>query len=314
MATTAIDRKLLGNLAALVSRDHDAIGSDLFILLGLSVGLGDRITTMRRYLKSTNTPDVEMTALRYHILVLVREGIAMVETRIAPFTDVGQFGLALQIMTVKLRASFYHMLCLYHNKPPIVTRSVRKAKRGQAETAAITHTTQHRPVTLPHHPIPLNSDDPSSSPPEITVTSSDGTSASLNTNPWAPATLPPQPYAHNLPPFPTGNAATFIIPLRDNIPTTLSLFETTLDLATQLPGSAPLRLSVMVDFCSFLRLCLKDEPRAKKLASEAVRAVYEAGEGMEDHEFDDAAALVALLGAFVGDRAGGGAEEGEKGE
>lgn len=312
MATTAIGRKLLGNLAELVSRDHGTMGSDLFVLLGLSVSLADRVATMQRYIKSSDITDTEVTALRYHILLLIREGLAIVEARVAPFTDAGQFGLALQIMTLKLRASFYNILCLHHNEPPIVTSSSRKTKHPAPEAETAIHPSQRHPSTPPPRaPDSPNIKDSSTSPPEVTVTSSDDTAASLITNPWSPARPIPQPYAKNLPPFPTtSNPATFIMPLRDNIPTTLSLFETALELAEKLPGSAPLRLSVVVDFCSFLQRCMNDGKRARKLASEAVKAVYQAHEGMEDSEFEDAAALVGLLGVVI-EKVDGDAAEGQ---
>lgn len=67
------------------------------------------------------------------------------------------------------------------------------------------------------------------------------------------------------------------------------------DLAAQLlPGSHPVRLSVEVEYVAYIYDCLHEAEQSRRRAKAAIRAVYEAQEGMDDESFVDASELVSM--------------------
>ena len=64
--------------------------------------------------------------------------------------------------------------------------------------------------------------------------------------------------------------------------------------AELLPGSHPIRLSVEVEYVAYIYDCLHEADQSRRRAKAAVRAVYEAQEGMDDESFVDASELVSM--------------------
>ncbi|KAG8626014.1 hypothetical protein KVT40_006415 [Elsinoe batatas] len=197
-------------------------------------------------------------------------------------------------MAAKLRASFYHVFCLFHNHPPISQLTPPKTSPNGK-----TDTTTNRPSTdtrarqaVLRETIPSMTSD-----------------ASYVTNPYAftgPAQTSPPPYPP--PPVPTiqslvpgtplrppglgmtspvqrspPSSADFLMPPLNFVPAASAYFSQATVLARRLlPGSDPLRLSVAFESCAFSWECGKDFALAKEKAKATIRDVYSAPEGMED--------------------------------
>jgi len=292
MSLYDIEQKILGGLAEEWKRSQPVFSSDLYKILGITTMLHGRVTTLRTYAKSSTVTQNEVRALLDHVLLLVNRGLALVESRIMPFTDQGQRGRMLQVMTAKLRASFYHTLSLHHNGR--LPSPAPLSNRAKPET--------HTPSATPR--LLAIAQQLKSSPPENTTSS--GTS--FLTNPWAqPAdankgNVPPEdrPYSWGLTPLPPiGNVDKFIMSKQDHIPRTSILFQSASTLAKRLPGSATLRLAVILEQSIFLAECVGDEVAAEALARQGVNDCYAAEEGIEDLNFDDAVVLVTALRKYA---------------
>ncbi len=111
-----------------------------------------------------------------------------------------------------------------------------------------------------------------------------------------PSSLPPGLAPISIP----KPAASFLLPATDYIPSASSCFVTAAALADELlSGSHPLRLSVKVEYSAYLYDCLHDGEASRKLAQQSIRDVYNAQEGMDDDQFEDAAELVGILGKMM---------------
>lgn len=108
---------------------------------------------------------------------------------------------------------------------------------------------------------------------------------------------PPGLTATSLPKAPS---ASFLLPATDYIPTASSCFATAATVAAQLlPGSHPIRLSVMLEYAAYTYDCLHDAEGCRRIAKQTIAGVYNAQEGMDDESFEDAAELVGVLGKMM---------------
>ncbi len=119
MATSEVDQKTLGNLAQRVAGVDPLLSRSLYQLLGLSVLLSRKLYRARRLRKLDPTRDTKSLALYHHILWLAREGLSILETSVLPHAQVAVCGADGVVLTGKLRASFLHVFCLFHNTPPV---------------------------------------------------------------------------------------------------------------------------------------------------------------------------------------------------
>ncbi|KAK4993964.1 hypothetical protein LTR50_000180 [Elasticomyces elasticus] len=324
MANSDIDQKILGSLAKFVAESNALLSSFLYQVLGLSVILSRKLFRARKLRKLDLSRETKSLSLYHHILWLAREGLSITEVYILPRTQDGQYGAECCVMAAKLRASFYHVFCLFYNYPPVSQLSVSsfasstptiapltpRANNGQTRQRSPSQEVKEQEGQARSRKAALRDAIPS-------ITSE----ASYITNPYAaggPIQSPPP--AHPPPPLPTDMpqsrqtpnrppglapvtspaSANFLLPPLNFVPPTIQHFQTAANLATtMLPGSDPLRLSVALEHAAFLWDCAKDYERSRRLARRAIKDVYEAPEGMDDVEFKEAAALVQLLGAMV---------------
>ena len=303
MATSDVDQKTLSKLASRFINVHPLLSSSLYQILGLSTTLARKLFRARKLRKLDPSRDTKSLSLYHHIIWLSREGLTILEVGVLPYTQENQHGSACLVLATKLRASFFHIFCLFHNDPPVsqftiphgATRngdpplSPRQAN-GQNRRGSTSATTTQNNLAKPgarfRDPIPSITSD-----------------ASYITNPYAASgngtagTSPPSIHPSRNSPRSTSRPFDFLLPSLNFVPRTAAYFSTASDFAAQLlPGSHPLRLSVALEHSAFLWDCAHEHESARSLASWAIRDVYCAQEGMDDSEFEDAAELVAVLG------------------
>lgn len=264
MASSEVDQKYLGLLAAGTSHDNPFLSSMLYKILGLSVILSKKLVRARKLRRLDRTRETKSLQLYYHIIWLSREGLVILEQYILPMV---QDYIELKILSYKLRASFYHIFVLFHNQPEIHKPGVSSFPDGQ--NGHTTPATDRNRGSISTTPPPMEGG-PVGGPPGLAKPQ------------------PPKP------------AASFLLPAIDYIPTASACFAYAADLADNLlPGSHPLRLSVKLEYAAYLYDCLHDADACRKLAKQAIADVYNAQEGMDDESFEDAAELVGILGRMI---------------
>jgi hypothetical protein len=308
MATLDFDQKFLGRVASQTADNHPLLSASLYQILGLSVLLARRLVRARKLRKLDTSRDTPSLALYQHILWLSREGLSILELCVLPYAQDNQHGPECRVLSVKLRASFYHIFCLFHNQPPV--------------TATNMPTTDPRTLGVP--PFPLSErngngqrpSDPSSLSPSSKRAGKQPmlrepidsmvSETSFVTNPYATGgpVGTPSPGLPNAPPgfhhVPIPQPSSFILPPLNFVPLAGGYFTTASGYATQyLPGSHPLRLSVALEHSAFLWDCMHDHEESRRIARRAIKDVYRAQEAMDDTEFEDAAELVGILGRMM---------------
>ncbi|KAL4791771.1 14-3-3 domain-containing protein [Aspergillus venezuelensis] len=328
MASSEVDQKALGNFAAVTSLEHPSLSAMLYKILGLSVMLSNKLLRARRLRRLDPTRETKSLQLYYHIIWLSREGLLILEEFVLPLVDSGGF-IGLKILAFKLRASFYHIFVLFHNRPAVhspgiasLSSSATVENEGVEGGISSEEKNQHQHQHQHQHQSP----DPSLNPhpnsrlsfrahPEIlSVFPTPPGAAISKTSPKShsqthlkPPTAPPgltpvqqpTPYPNRL------SSSSFLLPALDYTPTATACFNHASLLADRfLPGSHPLRLSIKLEYAAYLHDCLQDPSASRKLAKQAIADVYNAQEGMDDESFEDAAEIVGLLGKMVkrGDR------------
>ncbi|KAF2686569.1 14-3-3 protein, partial [Lentithecium fluviatile CBS 122367] len=309
MASLDFDQKFLGRIAKQTSDSNPLLSSSLYQILGLSVLLSRRLIRARKLRKLDTSRDTPSLGLYQHILWLSREGLSILELCVLPYAQDNQHGPECRVLSVKLRASFYHIFCLFHNQPPVTA----------------TNMTTNDPRMMGAPPLPLTertgngqqraADSSNLSPsskragkqpilrePIDSIVSE----TSFVTNPYAaggpvgtPSPAPPgaPPGLH---PIPIPQPSSFILPPLNFVPLAGGYFTTATAYATSfLPGSHPLRLSVALEHSAFLWDCLHDHEGSRRIARRAIKDVYRAQEAMDDSEFEDAAELVGILGRMM---------------
>jgi hypothetical protein len=95
-------------------------------------------------------------------------------------------------------------------------------------------------------------------------------------------------------------ANTSILDEPNKVPAARSYFKHVQHLAdTLLAPTHALRLSVSLEHSAFIWECAKDQEQARRIAKSAIKEVYASPEGLDDEQFNDAAALVQALGGLV---------------
>lgn len=325
MAASDIDQKILGRLCKQAAASNPLLSSCLYQTLGLSVLLSRKLFRARKLRKLDTSRDTKSVQLYHHIIWLSREGLSITEVYILPYCQDGEQGPECRVMAAKLRASFYHVFCLFHNHPPVGQLSpVTSASKTGAGTP-LTPRAGNGQTRQPSAQQTRSRDNKSAFRDPIPSYTSD---ASYITNPFAmggPAQTPPPSYP--VPPLPsiatpprhrtptrlppglniprTGppsppSSASYLLPPLNFVPAARTYLANAASLATKLlPGSDPLRLSVQLEYAAFLWDCAREEETARQVAKTAIRDVYAAPEGMDDAEFEDAAGLVRALGGIA---------------
>lgn len=309
MASLDFDQKFLGKIAKQTQDSNPLLSSSLYQILGLSVLLARRLIRARKLRKLDTSRDTPSLGLYQHILWLSREGLSILELYVLPYAQDNQHGPECRVLSVKLRASFYHIFCLFHNQPPITatnmtsndprTLAVPTASHGERSGIG-----QHW-GSDPSNPSPSSKragKQPMLREPIDSIVSE----TSFVTNPYAAGgpVGTPSPGPLNAPPglnpIPIPQPSSFILPPLNFVPLAGGYFTTAAAYATAfLPGSHPLRLSVALEHSAFLWDCLHDHEGSRRTARRAIKDVYRAQEAMDDSEFEDAAELVGILGRMM---------------
>jgi hypothetical protein len=276
MASSEVDMKFLAQFAADIQTDHSFLAKNLFQILGNLTMLSDKVIRARKLRRLDVTRDTKSVDLYCRIIWYAREGLRLLEEYILPM--VANFGV-LKVLSYKLRASYYHLYVLFHNNPSVLIRA------GQGQV--------HTPPGL-------------KSPRAAKVDKGKAPDRGSPSDPFRPSSVQP---THPLEGGPVGGAtiqpppkftANFLVPAQDYRPIALQYFQEASTLAEKLLwGSHPIRLSVKVEFCAFLYDCLHEKDSSRQLAKVTIAEVYNAGEGMDDDMFEDAAELVGILGRMM---------------
>ncbi|KAF1915079.1 hypothetical protein BDU57DRAFT_407763, partial [Ampelomyces quisqualis] len=309
MASLDFDQKILGRIAKQTADSNPFLSGALYQILGLSVLLARRLIRARKLRKLDTSRDTPSLAAYQHILWMSREGLSILELYVLPYAQDDQHGPECRVLSVKLRASFYHVFCLFHNQPPVTTTNMMS--------------TDPRAPGAP--PLPLSPkggnggrrpDPPGLSPPSKRAgkqptlrepIDSIVSETSFVTNPYAaggpvgtPSPAPPINAPPGLSPVPIPQPSSFILPPLNFVPLASGYFATATSYATQfLHGSHPLRLSVALEHSAFLWDCVHDHDGSRRVARRAIKDVYRAKEDLDDTEFEDAAELVGILGRMM---------------
>ncbi|KAG0155252.1 hypothetical protein PDIDSM_826 [Penicillium digitatum] len=239
---------------------------------GVSVMLSKRLLRARKLRRLDTTRETRSLQLYHHIIWLSREGLLLLEGYILPKVD--RF-VELKVLAYKLRASFYHIFVLFHNRPIFIpetdvpTRLKHDSIYDADALAALGISDTYKSKMNMASP-------PLSRPPGLPV--------------MQPVQLPQLPQ-----PIPS-----FLLPPLDYTATATACFNHAASLSDKLlPGSHPLRLSVKLEYAAYLYDCLQDPIACFHLAKQTIADVYNSQEGMDDESFKDAAEIVSVLGKMV---------------
>lgn len=319
MAVSQIEEKILGRLAKDSAPSNPLLSASLYQLLGLSILLSRKLYRARKLRRLDITRDTRSLQLYHQIIWLAREGLSITEVYILPYCQDGEEGPECRVMAAKLRASLYHVFCLFHNHPPV---SQLGARANEPKS----------PLSNPRSPKDRDPHSRQSPNKSTNKTGREGSrrrrrssrsalrdpipsmtsDASYVTNPYAagPSRSPPPADARRIPSRPPGlhpvsvapaqAAASFLLPPLNFVPMAGEHFDATQQLASQLlPASHALRLSVALEHAAFVWDCGREHDRARRLARRAITDVYASPDGLDDDEFADASALVQALGGIV---------------
>lgn len=309
MASLDFDQKFLGRIAKETAATNALLSSSLYQILGLSVLLSRRLLKARKLRKLDTSRDTPSLAAYQHILWLSREGLSILELYVLPYAQDNEYGPECRVLSVKLRASFYHIFCLFHNQPPVTVTNMTTTdprtgmpplplseREGNDQSRQAGAGTDQSPASKRAGKQPTLRD------PVDSITSE----TSFLTNPYAAGgpVGTPSPGPLNAPPglnpIPIPQPSSFLLPPLNFIPLAGGYFTTASAYATTfLPGSHPLRLSVALEHSAFLWDCVHDHEGSRRLARRAIKDVYRAKEAMDDSEFEDAAELVRILGRMM---------------
>lgn len=210
----------------------------------------------------------------------------MIEQYILPMVD---NGIELKVLAFKIRASFYHIFVLFHNDPPVNNR-INRVRSGSGGVHSL-------------YPDPLTPHTRSSSSKDSRLTGRQRSPAVSVGGPvgGSKTRIPPGlPIPGGLTQHRNDSSLPLFLPLEDYTPRATKAFAAASSLAESLlPGSHPVRLSVKVEYVAYLYDCLGEREQSRRTARLAIRAVYEAKEGMDDESFEDASEMVGMLGRMM---------------
>jgi len=311
MASSDVDQKYLGRIARATAPIDALVSQSLFQILGISTLLARRVYRARRLRKLDPTRDTRSLQLYHHIIWLSREGLSLLEVCVLPHAYDSRLGPEFQVLSAKLRGSFYHIFCLFANNPPITQASIPAAPaatsptplsprqgNGQRRTRSGSGASQTERTPKRNS----RGRDPTLRDPIASITSE----ASFLTNPYAgvPPGTTPSP-GMGLPPGLTRievpHPSAFLIPPMNFVPTARSHFQNASAIAAAvLPGAHPLRLSVAIEHAAFLWDCVHDHEGSRQLARRAIRELRDGeDQGITDEMFEDAAEMVGVLARIM---------------
>ncbi|KAH6684580.1 14-3-3 domain-containing protein [Halenospora varia] len=274
MASSEVDMKFLSQFAKNISVDHAFLSKNLYQILGNLTMLSEYVIRARKMRRLDTTRDTKSVDLYCRIIWYSREGLKMLEQAVLPM--VANFG-ELKVLAYKLRASYYHLYVLFHNDPPVTFKTANQVSTPPGLKSP-------RVIKVDKGKAPDRGS------PDIFRPSSVQPTHPLEGGPVGGTSIAPPP----------DFAPSFLVPAADYRPLALQCFQQASALSEKLLwGSHPIRLSVRVEFCAFLYDCLHDRENSRALAKHTIAEVYNAQEGMDDEMFEDAAAMVGILGKMM---------------
>jgi hypothetical protein len=281
MALSIVDRKVLANLITYYVSDNKMVVEQLRTVLGISVMLAEKLDRAERLRDFDISRETRSLDLYQELLFLAKEGLALTEVCIQPFCGVSAQG-TYQVMALKLRASFHHVFCLYHNTPPVRLLRPKKKQKATPFGTYYMASRKDQDFNLSKSPVPsiksfvtnpyaangqappVLAHVPDEDPPQITLQS--------YTAPTRPPGLESNTSVFYDPPV---SASTFLMPPLDYTPETRRLFEQAARLAEELlPPAHPLALSLALERATFLMDCLSDYEKSLKVVKKAARAAW----------------------------------------
>lgn len=308
MATGEVDQKTIGRLAQATAKSDPHLSAALSRLLGLSVMLSGRLVTARQLRRINISHDSNAVSFYQYIIWLSREGLNITEDFVLPYSHHYTTNEELRILGAKLRASFYYIICLFHNHPP-TNKPDRSASRAVSPLSPKVGNTQPRHGS----PLPIfkTRRQPGSAvlnegplSPRVAVLRdtipSMASEVSCITNPYETSSSTPPPILASdqrkvPPPLLVPDPASFLCPARDYRPITNEFFEHASTLASSLPATSPMRLSIVAEYAEFLSEYARDPESSKQLARRTITEVMTVDTDMKDADYEDAWVLMDAL-------------------
>lgn len=271
MAISHVDRKILAHLINYYGSDNKVVLDNLRTVLGLSVMLEQKLIRARRLRQFDITGETRSLNLYQEIIFLAKEGLALTEVFIAPHCGEDAEGVY-QVMALKLRASFHHIFCLYHNTPSV--RLLRPKEKKELSVFSINYMANRKSQEFNLSGSPL----PSAKSFITNPYAANGQAPPVldTVQPRAALTRPPG-LSTNTSLFyePPVHASTFLMPPLDYTPETKRLFEQASKFAEKfLHPAHPLMLSLALERATFLIDCLSDYEESLKVVKKAARAAW----------------------------------------
>ncbi|POS86779.1 hypothetical protein EPUL_001369 [Erysiphe pulchra] len=282
MTISEVDKKYLGRFAGKFQNDYPLLAQSLFQILGIFTMLSGHVTKARKLRRIDISQNTKYSDLYLRIVWLAREGLKILEEYVLPM--VANYG-ELKTLSYKLRASLYYLFVLFHNQPPI----------------SLKHT--HENVTLTSGEV-FDSETMEKSEEYISTAYESVRSNSISSMHSLKSGYEPAVTTANLnspfTEFPPDFEANFLIPAKDYRPTARHCFQEATALANQyLYGSHPIRLSLMVEYSTYIFECLHSCEESRQLAKNTVAEVFNAQQGIDNETFTDSIKLVNVLGKIM---------------
>ncbi|CAD0096743.1 unnamed protein product [Aureobasidium vineae] len=293
MAISLIDRKVLAHLINYYVSDNKIVVENLRTILGISVRLEDKLARARRLRLFDIKREIRSLEIYQELLYLTKEGLALTEVYIAPYCGKGADGVY-QVMALKLRASFHHILCEFHNTPPVRLLRQRNMEELSVFSAYYLASRQDQDFNLAGSPVPSEQSFVTNpyathgqAPPVLAHVPADDP-PQISLQPRITPTHPPGLGGSTVVEYdPPVSASTFLMPALDYTPETKRLFERAVKCAEELLHPAhPLVLSLALEQAYFLMDCLGDYDKSYKVVKKAARAAVLAGDVSKANEED----------------------------
>lgn len=282
MTISEVDKKYLGRFAGKFQNDYPLLAQSLFQILGIFTMLSGYVTKARKLRKLVVSRNTKSSDLYLRIVWLAREGLKLLEEYILPM--VANYG-ELKTLSYKLRASLYHLFVLFHNQPPIRPKHTHKDV-----TLASAEVFDHEKMEKSGKNNSAAYESVRSNPTHFTHSFEEGC------EPAATTTNLNSPFSEVSPDV----EPNFFIPAKDYRPIARRCFQEATTLANQyLYDSHPIRLSLMVEYSTYIFECLHSCKESRQLAKNTVAEVLNAEQGIDNETFTDSIELVNVLGKIM---------------
>ncbi|RKF57270.1 putative 14-3-3 protein, partial [Erysiphe neolycopersici] len=253
MTISEVDKKYLGRFAGKFQNEYPLLAQSLLQILGIFTMLSGYVTKARKLRRLDISRNSKSSDLYLRIVWLAREGLKILEEYVLPM--VANYG-ELKTLSYKLRASFYYLFVLFHNQPPISLKQTH-----ENVTLTLGEVFDHETMEKSDEYISTIYESVRSNSTPSTHSFEAGyepvvTTANLNSS---------------FTEFSPDDEANFLIPAIDYRPTARHCFQEATALANQyLYGSHPIRLSLMVEYSTYIFECLHNCGESRQLAKNTV--------------------------------------------